>query len=51
VTPDPDHPSMMFDLANPNEPGKFRVTLWEIHPITRMEVWKNGGWVDLESLS
>jgi hypothetical protein len=41
---------MMFDPANPNKPGKFRVMLWEIHPITKIEVWKNGEWVNLESL-
>jgi hypothetical protein len=47
---DPDHPSMMYDPTNPNKPGKYRVTLWEVHPITKIEVWKNGAWVDLESL-
>ena len=25
-------------------------TVWEIHPVTKIEVWKNGAWVDLESL-
>lgn len=24
-----------------------RGTLWEIHPITRIQVWYNGGWLDL----
>jgi hypothetical protein len=24
-----------------------RGTLWEIHPITRIQVWYNGGWMDL----
>ena len=47
---DPDHPTMMFDPANPNAPKKYRITLWEVHPITKIEVWKNGAWVDLESL-
>lgn len=47
---DPDHPSMMYDPANPNAPKKYRITLWEIHPTTKIEVWKSGAWVDLESL-
>jgi len=47
---DPDHPSMILDPTNPNISGKFRVTLWEVHPITKIEVWQNGAWVDLESL-
>ncbi len=47
---DPDHPPMMYDPAHPNAPGKYRITLWEVHPITKIEVWKSGAWVDLESL-
>ncbi len=27
--------------------GGERGTLWEIHPITRIQVWYNGGWMDL----
>ncbi len=46
---DPDHPPMMFDPSHPNLPKKYRQTLWEIHPITKIEVWKSGGWVDLDS--
>jgi hypothetical protein len=30
--------------------GTFRTTLWEIHPITKIEVWQGGAWVDLEGL-
>ncbi len=36
---DPDHPSHL---------GKYRTTLWEIHPITKIEVSVNGQWVDLD---
>jgi uncharacterized protein YgiM (DUF1202 family) len=38
---DPEHASMV---------GSARETIWEVHPITKIEVWKNGGWVDLETL-
>jgi hypothetical protein len=30
--------------------GKYRSTLWEIHPITKIEVFKDGKWVDLDEL-
>ena len=30
--------------------GKFRSTLWEIHPIIKIEVFKNGQWVDADNL-
>ncbi len=30
--------------------GKFRSTLWEIHPILKIEVFKNGQWVDADNL-
>jgi len=30
--------------------GKYRSTLWEVHPITRIEVFQDGQWVDLDTL-
>jgi hypothetical protein len=30
--------------------GKYRSTLWEIHPITKIEVFKDGRWVDADDL-
>ncbi len=30
--------------------GKYRSTLWEIHPITKIEVFKDGAWVSLDEL-
>jgi hypothetical protein len=30
--------------------GKYRSTLWEIHPITKIEVFRDGQWVDLDQL-
>jgi hypothetical protein len=38
---DPEHQ----DMINHG----LRSTLWEIHPITKMEVWDNGSWVDLDN--
>lgn len=37
---DPEHQ----DMINHG----LRSTLWEIHPITKIEVWDNGSWVDLD---
>jgi len=30
--------------------GKYRSTLWEVHPVTKIEVFKNGQWVDVDNL-
>ena len=30
--------------------GKYRSTLWEVHPITKIEVFKDGQWVDADDL-
>ena len=30
--------------------GKYRSTLWEIHPITRIEVFRDGQWVNADDL-
>ena len=39
---DPEHQDMIT--------SGLRSTLWEIHPITKIEVFQNGGWADLDSL-
>jgi SH3 domain-containing protein len=41
---------LMFDPEHRNHLGKYRRTLWEIHPITRIEVWQDGTWKDLDDL-
>lgn len=38
---DPEHQ----DMINQG----LRSTLWEIHPITKIELWNNGQWVDLDN--
>ena len=30
--------------------GKYRSTLWEVHPITRIEVFHDGQWVNADDL-
>jgi hypothetical protein len=41
---------LMFDPEHTNHLGKYRMTLWEIHPIISIEVFQNGGWVELDQL-
>jgi hypothetical protein len=41
---------LLFDPAHRNHLGRYRRTLWEIHPVTRIEVWQDGGWVDLDEV-
>jgi len=41
---------LMLDPDHRNHLNRFRSTLWEIHPITRIEVWKENQWIDVDSL-
>ncbi len=41
---------LMLDPEHRNHLGKYRGTLWEIHPITKIEVFKDNRWVDLDTL-
>lgn len=41
---------LMVDPDHVNHLGKYRNTLWEIHPITRFEVFKDGEFVDMDDL-
>jgi hypothetical protein len=36
----------LLDPVHKGHLGKYRATLWEIHPITKIEVFKNGQWKD-----
>lgn len=40
----------MLDPSHRNHLGKYRATLWEIHPVTQIEVWKDDKWVALDAL-
>ena len=35
---------LMLDPEHPDQVGKTRSTLWEIHPILKVEVWSGGRW-------
>jgi hypothetical protein len=41
---------LLFDPVHKGHLGKYRKTLWEIHPIHRIEVWHGGRWADLDDL-
>ena|SRR2546428_283879 len=38
---------LMLDPEHPDQVGKTRATLWEIHPILKIEVWSGGKWREL----
>ena len=40
----------MLDPEHRNHLGRFRSTLWEIHPITQMEAFQDGRWIDVGAL-
>jgi len=39
---------LMLDPDHPSEVGKTRGTIWEIHPVTRIEVFRNTVWEPLQ---
>ena len=40
---------LMLDQEHPDQVGRTRGTLWEIHPIMKIEVNRNGGWTTLNA--
>jgi hypothetical protein len=40
---------LMLDPDHPEQLGKTRGTLWEIHPVLRIEVMRSGRWTELSS--
>jgi len=40
---------LMYDSEHINVIGKERATVWEVHPITKIEIQSNGQWVDIET--
>lgn len=41
---------LMLDPDHRNHLNKFRATLWEIHPITKIEVSQDGSWIDFDTV-
>lgn len=39
---------LLFDPVHKGHLGRFRKTLWEIHPIHRIEIFQAGQWTDLD---
>ena len=39
---------LLLDPVHKNHLGKYRQTLWEVHPIHRIELFQNGRWRDLD---
>jgi hypothetical protein len=39
---------LMYDFEHTGVIGTQRATVWEVHPITRIEVQQNGQWIDLD---
>jgi hypothetical protein len=39
---------LLLDPEHRAHLGKYRSTLWEIHPITRIEVFDGKNWIDLD---
>jgi hypothetical protein len=39
---------LIYDFEHTPVIGKQRATVWEVHPVTRIEVQKNGQWVNLD---
>ncbi len=42
---------LFFDPEHPDHIGKYRITLWEVHPIMQIEVYRNGQWIALDDLA
>jgi hypothetical protein len=40
---------LMYDSEHVGVIGTQRATVWEVHPITRIQVQQNGQWVDLDA--
>jgi len=41
---------LLFDQDHPEQVGKTRGTLWEIHPVMRIEVIRKGKWIELTEM-
>lgn len=42
---------LFFNPDHPQDIGQTRATLWEIHPVTQIEVFQNNHWIPLDRLA
>jgi hypothetical protein len=42
---------LMLDPEHPDQVGKTRGTIWEIHPVMQLEVQQQGRWIPLDKIS
>jgi hypothetical protein len=42
---DPDHRNHIVGVGNPKK--RYRYTMWELHPVIRIELFRDGAWVDI----
>lgn len=42
---------LLFNPEHPQDVGKTRATLWEIHPVIQIEVFNNGRWITLDKFA
>jgi len=42
---------LLLDQEHPEQIGKTRGTVWEVHPVTRFEVQRNGRWLSLDDVA
>jgi hypothetical protein len=40
---------LMYDFEHVGAIGTQRATVWEVHPVTRIQVQRNGQWIDLDN--
>jgi hypothetical protein len=41
---------LFYDPSHANHLRRYRVSMWEVHPVTRIEVFRRGAWADLDDL-
>ena len=41
---------LFYDPDHANHLGHYRATMWELHPVTRIELFRDGVWVDLDDM-
>jgi hypothetical protein len=41
---------LFYDPSHANHLMTLRVSMWEIHPITRIEIFRSGAWVNVDAL-